>query len=48
MVQFDNRGVAIVLNVTNLMSYLGTLVRTHIPIDYHEWHDVPNAIKDRI
>ncbi|KAL0540212.1 hypothetical protein IC582_024445 [Cucumis melo] len=48
VIQYNELGQAIGQNATKLKSFIGTIMRFHVPITYFDWSMVPNEIKDKI
>lgn len=48
VLEFDNKGNALGREGDDLQSYIGTLVRKHIPINITTWKNVPKLLKDKI
>ncbi|KAL0536464.1 hypothetical protein IC582_025413 [Cucumis melo] len=48
VIQYNELGQAIGQNTTKLKSFLGTIVRFHVPIIYSDWPTVPKKINDKI
>jgi len=47
-VEFSDTGVPLGRIGKKLMSYVGCVVRHHVPIDIKDWRDVPKEMKNNI
>ncbi|KAA0041952.1 uncharacterized protein E5676_scaffold306G001630 [Cucumis melo var. makuwa] len=48
VIEYNELGQPIGQNATKLKSFIGTVVRFHVPIVYFDWPTVPKEIKDKI
>ncbi|XP_050939316.1 uncharacterized protein LOC127148927 [Cucumis melo] len=48
VVEYNEPGQPIGESATKLKSFIGTIVRVHVPISYQFWKDVPTELKDKI